>query len=84
MQLQLSVSAKLPSGNDYSLELDLAHAVVPDQCTHKVVPSKIEIKLKKKDGYRWNALEGNPTVVAPAEPIPEGLILSRFKVLLLQ
>ncbi|XP_012286770.1 protein SGT1 homolog [Orussus abietinus] len=64
----LSVSAKLPSGNDYSLEIDLAHKVVPDSCTHKVLPSKIEIKLKKCDGHRWNSLEG--AAVAPAVEQP--------------
>lgn len=69
---QLSVSALLPSGNDYSLELDLAHPVVSDQCSHKVVPSKIEIKLKKQDGFRWNALEGNPVVQDTPQPIPQG------------
>lgn len=70
----LSVSAKLPSGNDYSLELDLAHEVVPEQCTHKIVPSKIEIKLKKRDGTRWTALEGKPVPVDPVKPIPQGIL----------
>lgn len=28
---QLSVSAKLPNENDYSLELDLARHIVPDR-----------------------------------------------------
>ncbi|XP_076162807.1 suppressor of G2 allele of skp1 [Ptiloglossa arizonensis] len=70
----LSVSALLPSGNDYSLELDLAHPVVSDQCSHKVVPSKIEIKLKKQDGFRWNALEGNPVVQDTPQPIPQEIL----------
>lgn len=74
---QLSVSAKLPSGNEYSLELDLAHPIVVEQCTHKVWPSKIEIKLKKQDDLRWTILEGNPVEQNKIKPIPNGK-LSKF------
>lgn len=70
----LSVSALLPSGNEYTLELDLAHPIVPDQCSHKVVPFKIEIKLRKQDGIRWNTLEGNPVVPNPVQPIPREIL----------
>ena len=68
----MSVSAKLPNGSDYSLEIDLAHHIVPDQSSHKVLASKIEIKLKKKEGHRWTDLEGNPLVQNPVQPIPDG------------
>lgn len=68
---QLSVSAKLPSGGEYSLELDLANFVVVEQCSHKIMPSKMEIKLKKRDGIRWTTLEGNP-VLSNVKPIPNG------------
>lgn len=61
----------MPSGNEYSLELDLAHPIVVEQCTHKVWPSKIEIKLKKQDDFRWTLLEGNP-VEQKVKPIPNG------------
>lgn len=70
----LSVSAQLPSGNEYSLELDLAHAIVPDQSTHKVDPSKIEIKLKKRDGITWATLEGNPVAQNTMQPIPREIL----------
>jgi suppressor of G2 allele of SKP1 len=70
----LSVSAKLPSGNEYSLELDLAHHVVPEHCSYKVVPSKIEIKLKKRDGLRWTNLEGNPIEAEKVQPIPQEIL----------
>lgn len=70
----LSVSALLPSGNDYSLELDLAHDIVPDQCSHKVDPSKIEIKLKKQDGIAWTSLEGNPVAQNTVQPIPREIL----------
>lgn len=71
--MQLSVSAKLPSGNEYSLEIDLAHPVVNEQCAYKVLPSKIEIKLKKQDGIRWTVLEGvNTESNQKVKPIPRG------------
>ncbi|CAD6237279.1 GSCOCG00002229001-RA-CDS [Cotesia congregata] len=70
----LSVGAKLPSGSEYSLELDLAHEIVPDQCSYKVIPSKIEIKLKKRDGLRWNSLEGNPATKEAIKPIPQEIL----------
>ncbi|KAK7866437.1 hypothetical protein R5R35_008964 [Gryllus longicercus] len=70
----LSVSAKLPNGSDYSLELDLAHNVNPAQCTHKILPSKIEVKLKKCDDIRWQALEGDPKKVEVPQPIPQAIL----------
>lgn len=59
----LSLSVKLPSGTDYSLELDpLAHEIVPSESAYSVLGTKIEIKLKKKDlGIRWGTLEGEET-----------------------
>lgn len=44
----------------YRLHLDLAKPVLPDQCSYKIFSSKIEVKLKKRDGERWSALEGKP------------------------
>ncbi|XP_076069992.1 suppressor of G2 allele of skp1 isoform X2 [Oratosquilla oratoria] len=55
----VSVTAKLPSGSDYSLELDLCHPIIPSNSSFRVVPSKIEVKMKKADGIRWNSLEGD-------------------------
>jgi len=60
----LSVSAKLPvssasNGSEYSLELDLANEVLPEESIYKVLSTKLEIKMKKKDWIRWSALEGN-------------------------
>eukprot|EP00111_Clytia_hemisphaerica_P023360 TCONS_00068778-protein len=53
----LSVTAKLPNGNDYSLELDLAHDIDPKDSRFKVLSTKIEIKMKKCEGIRWSSLE---------------------------
>lgn len=73
-ECSLSVSAKLPNGSDYSLELDLAHSVSPSQCSHKVLPSKIEVKLKKCEDIRWQALEGEARKVEAPQPIPQAIL----------
>lgn len=43
--LQVSVRAPLPSGSEYSLELDLSHPIVPEQSSFRVVPSKVRLML---------------------------------------
>ncbi|KAF9574687.1 Cochaperone protein, partial [Lunasporangiospora selenospora] len=59
----LSVSVKMPTGSDYSLELDpLSHNVVPSESRYEVLSTKIEIQLKKGTyGIKWGALEGEDT-----------------------
>ncbi|KAF9949290.1 Protein SGT1 A [Mortierella alpina] len=75
----LSVTVKMPSGADYSLELDpLSHAVIPSESKFEVLSTKIEIQLKKEVfAIKWGALEGDDvnagsmattTVAAPAYP----------------
>ncbi|CAH1953479.1 unnamed protein product [Acanthoscelides obtectus] len=50
----------------------LSYKVVPEQCSYKLTPSKIEIKLKKAEGLRWEKLEGDPIAenikAVPADP----------------
>ncbi|CAO3642188.1 unnamed protein product [Cunninghamella echinulata] len=55
----LSLTIKMPTGSDYSLELDpLAHEIIPNESTYKLLSTKLEIKLKKKqEGILWGALE---------------------------
>ncbi|XP_057312977.1 protein SGT1 homolog [Hydractinia symbiolongicarpus] len=53
----LSFSAKLSSGSEYNLELDLAHPIVPEESLTRVLSTKAEIKLKKVEGIRWSSLE---------------------------
>jgi suppressor of G2 allele of SKP1 len=56
------MTSKIPgsqSGANYSLELDLRHDIVPEQCSVKALSSKIEIKLKKREGVRWDSLEAD-------------------------
>lgn len=55
----LSVTCPIPNSEFiYKLEILLAHEIDPKACTHRVVPSKIEIKLKKNEPGQWLALEG--------------------------
>ncbi|XP_053622162.1 protein SGT1 homolog [Plodia interpunctella] len=55
----LSVTSAMPGTDaEYSLEIELAHEVVPSMCSYTVTPSKIEVKLRKKEGLRWTLLEG--------------------------
>lgn len=55
----VSASCKLPSGSEYSLELDLCHPILPERSSYKVLSTKIEVKLAKRDSIRWNTLEGD-------------------------
>ncbi|KAG0035767.1 Protein SGT1 A [Podila clonocystis] len=59
----LSVSVKMPTGSDYSLELDpLSHKVIPGESKYEVLSTKIEIQLKKElFALKWGALEGDDT-----------------------
>ncbi|XP_063415633.1 protein SGT1 homolog isoform X1 [Mytilus trossulus] len=66
----LSCTVKLPSGNDYSLELDLAHNVIPDKTLTKVLSSKIEIKMKKQAEIQWKKLEGDGQEEEKIKQIP--------------
>jgi len=66
----LSVTAPLPTGSEYSLELDLAHPVVPAQSGYRVLSTKIEIKLRKAEGVRWAVLEGDGSVPLPGGAVP--------------
>ncbi|CAG8456053.1 13520_t:CDS:2 [Acaulospora colombiana] len=60
----VSVTIKLPTGSDYSLELDpLAHEINPKESKYEVLSTKIEIKLKKAQvGIKWGVLEGEDSV----------------------
>jgi len=57
----LKFATKIPNSNDvvYDLNLQLAKDIVKEQCVFKVTASKIEIKLRKAESYRWNSLEAD-------------------------
>ncbi|CAI2172169.1 11591_t:CDS:2 [Funneliformis geosporum] len=61
----VSVTVKLPTGSEYSLELDpLAHEINPKESKYEVFSTKIEVKLKKASvGVKWGVLEGEDTLV---------------------
>jgi len=70
----VSATVKQASGIDYSMEIDLAHPINPDKCSCRALPSKIEIKMRKVEGFRWAALEGEgkPHDVKPAVKTDSG------------
>ncbi|KDR16057.1 protein SGT1 homolog [Zootermopsis nevadensis] len=70
----LNVAAQLTDGSEYHLNLNLPFPVIPGQSTFRVIPSKIEIKLKKHDGIRWASLEADPTTSEVAQPMPEAVL----------
>merc|ERR1711931_393147 len=71
---ELSVSALIPQRNntEYNLEIDLAHEIQPERCTFKVLSTKLEIKMLKKDGIRWTVLEGDDPLPLPVAPVNTG------------
>ncbi|XP_031665608.1 protein SGT1 homolog isoform X1 [Oncorhynchus kisutch] len=55
---QLSAEVKLPSGEDFSLNMKLLHSIVPQHSTFKVLSTKVEVKMQKTEWIRWEKLEG--------------------------
>ncbi|XP_060754705.1 protein SGT1 homolog [Neoarius graeffei] len=55
---ELNAMVKLPSGEDYYLNIHLLHSVVPEQSVYRILSTKIEIKMKKTEAIRWEKLEG--------------------------
>jgi suppressor of G2 allele of SKP1 len=51
----------MPTGSDYSLELDpLSHEVDPKTSKVEILSTKIEIQLKKVlEAIKWGTLEGD-------------------------
>lgn len=61
----VTVDLKLPDKQTCFM-YKLSHPVVPSQSSHRVLSSKIEVKLKKVDGIRWEKLEAE-TGTHPSE-----------------
>ena len=53
----LSVISKLDDTHEYNLELDLYDSIDTTQCNAMFLSTKIEIKMKKKNGIQWKTLE---------------------------
>ncbi|KAL3271463.1 hypothetical protein HHI36_021949 [Cryptolaemus montrouzieri] len=62
---------------EISKSFNLFHKIVPEQCCYKLTPVKIEIKLKKLEGLRWDKLEGACDIVKKV--IPQGTVPSLDK-----
>jgi len=56
--MNMVLNAELPNGEEYSLNLDLSYPVVPEHSSFSVLKTKVEIKMKKCEGIRWNSLVG--------------------------
>ncbi|KAJ8954160.1 hypothetical protein NQ318_005754 [Aromia moschata] len=71
----VNVDIRLPDFEDCDMCFNLAHQVIAEQSSYKLTPSKIEIKLKKTEGIRWDKLEGVPSTEAikaiPQDPVPQ-------------
>ncbi|XP_075876805.1 protein SGT1 homolog isoform X3 [Nelusetta ayraudi] len=55
---ELSATMQLASGDDFNLNLLLLHPVAPQQCSFKILSTKVEFKMKKTEAIRWEKLEG--------------------------
>ncbi|GLV38348.1 suppressor-of-G2-allele-of-skp1 [Carabus blaptoides fortunei] len=53
----LTVELSVPSQDFYRLNLNLAHKIVPEKSSYRVMSTKVEVKLFKLDGLQWNTLE---------------------------
>jgi len=54
----LSFSTIVPQTSaNYVLDYRLSHPICPDESVMKVTPSKVELKLKKKEGFRWSKVK---------------------------
>ena len=49
--MKLSLTIQLPTSSEYSLELDLAHAVVPEQSQVKILSSRVLLVSPLLDCY---------------------------------
>lgn len=69
--LQLSISFPLPSGNDFTFDLDpLYYPINAIKSTSSILPTKIEVKLQKHTpGQKWPDLESSDTVEALLAPL---------------
>lgn len=53
----MSVFIKLPNDEEYKLNTNLQHSIIPEKCSFKARPTKVEIILVKEIQIRWDELE---------------------------
>ncbi|CAF3477746.1 unnamed protein product [Rotaria sp. Silwood1] len=67
----INIKTKIPSsGQDYSLELDLAYPIDSSRTTFNVTGSNIEIKLYKREAIQWTSLDAQSTTAKALPPVP--------------
>ncbi|CAF0855024.1 unnamed protein product [Rotaria sordida] len=67
----LSVETKIPAtGNDYSLEFDLAYPIDSSRTNFNVTGSNIEIKLYKRQAIQWTSLDAQSVAGKTQPPVP--------------
>ncbi|XP_063693810.1 protein SGT1 homolog [Bolinopsis microptera] len=53
----LSVIVKIDDHAEYTIDTILQHPIDPDTSSHKIFKTKVEIRLCKATGVRWDSLE---------------------------
>ncbi|KAK4878112.1 hypothetical protein RN001_010618 [Aquatica leii] len=53
----VSINLSLPEGATHNRLIKVAHEISPQECAYKISPAKVEVKLKKVEGIRWERLE---------------------------
>ena len=64
--LQLVVDFRMPEGTQASFKLNnLMHEILPAKSTVLVLPTRIEIRLRKKEpGIKWTSIEAKDELAA--------------------
>ncbi|XP_076257193.1 suppressor of G2 allele of skp1 [Rhynchophorus ferrugineus] len=82
-QLQINFAEKrvtaditVPGYQTCNLDFHLLYKIIPGQSSYVLTPSKIEIKLKKSEGIRWDKLEGDAVENIKTIPIDQTHLLS--------
>ncbi|CAF1141134.1 unnamed protein product [Rotaria sordida] len=72
----INIHTKIPSsGQDYSLEVDLAYPVDSSRTNFNVTGSNIEIKLYKRQAIQWTSLDAQSTAAKAQSPVRHPMLL---------
>ena len=66
--LMIEIKLEDGSGSSFVLDLDLFDAIDPAQSNHRLSPFKLEVKLRKKEAYKWGTLEATDAALASRIP----------------
>uniref|UniRef100_A0A1B6CNN1 CS domain-containing protein n=1 Tax=Clastoptera arizonana TaxID=38151 RepID=A0A1B6CNN1_9HEMI len=62
----LQIIIKINVEDTYNHVFNFFGSICPEQCSYKILQSKVEVKLKKNDGLMWPMLEENHKVSSNA------------------